>query len=306
MANDSEISNKSDPKDLEFIEWKLTSAIEQKLFLKAKIYLGVFLAGVTLFGFFGINYMVETTSRKIEKEVLQKIDRETAVLEARLRENLVDFSMKATEIKKKSEDAKNHLEKLLADYQSLDDMKKRNESLFVEVEKLQKEVHTASVFAVSIEVFRKKTESEFRVAEDRINRISDAIVNAAANKPAVVQWSQDNDKKIIRLKGFNFEKPGIISVRPAWKVTDGTTFKYVDYVEWYDIEEKNYIKWNNSEIEFSIGPKFGELMNKARIDMQQKLMQQNLSVISQTQQVRVGTRSAKYIEFYTSEIEMSQ
>jgi HD superfamily phosphohydrolase len=303
MTDNNDSLIKIGEKDIEYIEYKLTSKIEQTIYSRAWKYSVIFFAGVTCFGILGLNYIVETASKKVELEVVHKIDRETAVLEARLRENLADFSVKATEIKRKSEDAKNHLDKLLADYQTLDDMKKRNESLYVEVDKLQNDVKNVSELSSTVQNFKKKMESEIKTAEEKINHLTGAVLKVASNKPGIVKLTQDVNKKTITITGFNFEKVGSIKFRPSFKVEDGTGIKPYNYRDWYEIEKNDILRWDINEIQFFLSSKQNDWMQKAIFDMENQLLKEKLVLLSKTQQVQIVTGSHKFYEFYTSDFD---
>lgn len=226
------------PIELELQEYKLTERVQEKILSRATFVFAVFIAGLTLLGFFGGSYLIDHTARQVEQEVRKKMEKDAEILTKRLQESLADLKLSTTEILRESENAREQFKKLKDSYKELEQLNSRYSSLYSKVEDLRDKVEQTSTKVAST---KKDTEN-----------LKEEVFKSLTGVPSILTFHdsvRDDGVMEVVLKGTHLgDSPKNVRIYFELR-TFG--FPFVEGI----IDEKDIRRFNNNEIVFEFNIK---------------------------------------------------
>lgn len=226
---------------LELEEFRLTEKIQSRLFSRLKVIGFAFLGGLSLLGLVGGSLIVKQISNNVSEEIRDDLDSEAQEFKERLKSNLIDLQLSATEISKLSTAAKDQLAEVQTRLDDLKSLEAQYSSLHGEVSRLRDEISRTAATVVA--------------AEQSTLALREAVTKTAQGKPAIfgVSFSWLNRNIESSISGSNLgNKPGSVSLQLLNKVSGDTEIASGDQKllagKKLEIDLESIVTWQDSKI----------------------------------------------------------
>lgn len=251
------VSPQQPPLNVELLEYKLSEKVENRVISSIKMFgilLGIVIAVAT---FFGASLILDYLSRRVEKQVNDRLADDLSMYRKRLQENLVELEMSVIKQKELSEHVKAEFENFKKSNIDLKNIQKQYSNLYDEVSEIREKV-------------KKATEKTAQLSANT-EQLRDAVTESAAGKPAIFggefSWEKGNGG---HLSGTNFGSSiGQLYIKLGFSVQDDKA-KGV-FSEPFLIDHENIVSWTDTKIVFKSFPELQSLIKLTLAELEKKI-----------------------------------